>query len=197
MMQLVLLGAQLRERGVGLKVIEQGIDTATTEGRAMFGMLPVLAQLQRELIVANTHDGLAAARAPRSRRRPPPPPHRARQAEVAQQLYDAGHHTVQQIADMSGVPRSTVYGHLNKTSIGTRPVTPAPGRAARATRRPIDQRPAPSVEQYDQLLNHPPKPWISCGALLGWKLWAARVPADVRGGWPRAPRTSDPRHPRP
>lgn len=27
----------------------------------MFGMLSVLAELQRELIVANTHDGLAAA----------------------------------------------------------------------------------------------------------------------------------------
>ncbi len=45
-------------------MIEQGIDTSTMEGRAMFGMLSVLAELQRELIVANTRDGLAAARAP-------------------------------------------------------------------------------------------------------------------------------------
>lgn len=62
-LHLVTLGAQLRERGVGLKVLEQGIDTSTAEGRAMFGMLSVLAELQRELIVANTRDGLAAARA--------------------------------------------------------------------------------------------------------------------------------------
>jgi Resolvase, N terminal domain len=53
---LVLLGSELRERGIGLHVIEQGIDTA--EGRAMFGMLSVLAEVQRELIVANTRDGL-------------------------------------------------------------------------------------------------------------------------------------------
>ncbi|MDK0524140.1 recombinase family protein [Streptomyces sp. ML-6] len=33
------------------------------EGRAMFGMLSVMAELQRELIVANTNDGLASARA--------------------------------------------------------------------------------------------------------------------------------------
>ena len=59
---LITLGAELRERGIGLKVLEQGIDTATAEGRAMFGMLSVLAELQRELIVANTRDGLAAAR---------------------------------------------------------------------------------------------------------------------------------------
>lgn len=61
-LHLVNLGADLRERGVGLHVIEQGIDTSTPEGRAMFGMLVVLAELQRELILANTHDGLASAR---------------------------------------------------------------------------------------------------------------------------------------
>ncbi|WP_371648292.1 MULTISPECIES: recombinase family protein [unclassified Streptomyces] len=43
MLHLVTLGADLRERGIGLHVIEQGIDTSTMEGRAMFGMLSVLA----------------------------------------------------------------------------------------------------------------------------------------------------------
>lgn len=42
-LHLVTLGAKLRERGIGLHVIGQGIDTATMEGRAMFGMLSVLA----------------------------------------------------------------------------------------------------------------------------------------------------------
>ncbi len=111
---LISLGAELRERGVGLRVTEQGIDTSTIEGRAMFGMLSVLAELQRELIVANTRDGLAAARA-RGRtggRRPKLSPD---QANVAQNLYDSGEKTVQQIADILKVPRTTVYGHLNKS----------------------------------------------------------------------------------
>ncbi|MFJ7201577.1 MULTISPECIES: recombinase family protein [unclassified Streptomyces] len=98
-LHLVTLGAELRERGMGLHVIEQGIDTATMEGRAMFGMLSVLAELQRELIVAHTNEGLASARA-RGRvggRRPRLTPD---QAEIAQQLYDAREKTVQQIADM-------------------------------------------------------------------------------------------------
>jgi len=43
------------------------------------------------------------------------------QALHAQQLYDAGEHTVQQIADLLQVPRPTVYGHLDKTSIGKPP----------------------------------------------------------------------------
>ncbi|GCB53478.1 hypothetical protein SNL152K_10835 [Streptomyces sp. NL15-2K] len=44
--------------------IEQGTGTSTMEGRAMFGMLCVLARPRRKLIVANTNDGLASARAP-------------------------------------------------------------------------------------------------------------------------------------
>lgn len=120
MLHLVTLGAELREEGIGLKVLEQGMDTDTAEGRAMFGMLSVLAEFQRELIVANTRDGLAAARA-RGRtggRRPKLTPAQVRQA---QRLYDEGEHTVEQIAGMFGVKRATLYGHLDKTTVGARP----------------------------------------------------------------------------
>jgi DNA invertase Pin-like site-specific DNA recombinase len=67
-LHLLTLGADLRQRGIGLHVIEQGIDTSTMEGRATFGMLSVLAELQRELIVANTRimpSPLAALASPR------------------------------------------------------------------------------------------------------------------------------------
>jgi predicted transcriptional regulator YheO len=41
----------------------------------------------------------------------------------------AGNHTVQRIADLLQVPRSTIYGHLNKSSIGRRPTAGATGPA--------------------------------------------------------------------
>jgi DNA invertase Pin-like site-specific DNA recombinase len=44
-LHLVALGAYLRERGIGPHVIGQGIDTFTMAGRAVFGMLSVLAEL--------------------------------------------------------------------------------------------------------------------------------------------------------
>lgn len=44
LVHLVTLGAELREREIGLHVVEQDIDTSTAEGRAMFGMLSVLAE---------------------------------------------------------------------------------------------------------------------------------------------------------
>ncbi|WP_244178687.1 helix-turn-helix domain-containing protein [Streptomyces rubellomurinus] len=79
----------------------------------MFGMLSVLAELQCELIVANTMDGLASARA-RGRVGGRRPRLSSEQAALAQQLYGAREKTVQQIAELFGVPRSTVYGHLDR-----------------------------------------------------------------------------------
>jgi len=52
----------------------------------------------------------------------------ADQALLAQQLYDGGHRTVQQIADIFSVPRSTIYGHLEKAS------RRRPPRASQSTR---------------------------------------------------------------
>lgn len=108
---LITLGTELRDRGIELHVVEQGIDTATIEGRAMFGMLSVLAEFQRELTVANTRDGLAAARA-RGRSGGRPRRLTTQQAALAQELYDARERTVQEIADLFGVPRTTIYGHV-------------------------------------------------------------------------------------
>src|SRR3569832_182854 len=119
LLHLVTLGEELQQRKVGLHIIEQSIDSSTPEGRAMFGMLGVMAQFQRELIHANTMDGLAAARARgrvggrRSRLS-------EQQAKLAQELYDKREKTVKEIADLFGVPRTTVYGHLNRSTDNAR-----------------------------------------------------------------------------
>ncbi len=125
-LHLITLGADLRERGSGSRFSRQGIDTATAEGRAMFGMLSVLAEFQRELIVANTRDGVAAARTGGR-----PSKFTSDQTALAQRLYDGGEKTVAQIAAMLNVPRTTVYGHLNKrTPAECSPVDPAVIKAA-------------------------------------------------------------------
>lgn len=84
---------------------------------------------QRKLIIANIRDGLAAASA-RHRRggRPRLIPH---QAQVTQQRYDVGRRTVQQIAGVFDASPSTVYGYLDKASIGKRTATARDGAAER------------------------------------------------------------------
>jgi DNA invertase Pin-like site-specific DNA recombinase len=63
---LVTLVDDLTTRGIGLKVLTgQGasIDTATPNGRLVFGIFAALAEFERALIIERTHAGLAAARA--------------------------------------------------------------------------------------------------------------------------------------
>jgi DNA invertase Pin-like site-specific DNA recombinase/DNA-binding CsgD family transcriptional regulator len=112
-LHLVTLGASLRQRGIGLHVIEQDIDSCTVQGGAMYAMLSVLAELQHDLISANTRDRLAAART-RGRTGGRHPRLTPDQAALAQQLYDAREKTVQQIASIFNVPRSTIYDYLKR-----------------------------------------------------------------------------------
>lgn len=71
-------------------------------------------------------------------------------------VYDEGGHTVQQIADILNVKRGTLYGHLDKASVGTRPraaarTTPTPPRApsaATAAAAVHQPHPIPATEQH-------------------------------------------------
>lgn len=110
---LVNLAARLRDEKVGFKVLEQNIDTSTAEGRMMFGVMCTLAEYQRELILANTRDGLIAARN-RGHIGGRKPVLNEQQAARAQELYDRKTLTVQEIGNLLKIPRSTVYGYLNQ-----------------------------------------------------------------------------------
>lgn len=53
----------LHEKGVGLFLHQQGLDTSTTAGKAMFQMLGVFAEFERGMIRERVNAGLARARA--------------------------------------------------------------------------------------------------------------------------------------
>ncbi|MFD9614900.1 recombinase family protein [Streptomyces sp. NPDC059083] len=105
------LVGQFGRDGVDFIVLEQGIDTGTPGGRLIFHFLAALAEYDRELIVEGTLDGLAAAKA-RGRVGGRPPALTQDQLDLAQQMYDADTHTVDQIAGILGVGRSTLYRKL-------------------------------------------------------------------------------------
>ena len=60
---LLALADELCERGVGLVVLKQHIDTTTPAGRLVFHILGAIDEFKRELIVEGTREGLGAARA--------------------------------------------------------------------------------------------------------------------------------------
>lgn len=102
---------ELERRGVGLRALSQGIDTTTPGGRLFFHMLAAISEFEHDLIVERTKDGLAAARA-RGRKGGPKFKMTPTKAKQARAMYDAQEHTVQEIADVLGVSRPTVYRHL-------------------------------------------------------------------------------------
>jgi DNA invertase Pin-like site-specific DNA recombinase len=60
-----LLGflGELRAKGVDLYLHQQGVDTSTPAGKALFQMLGVFAEFERAMIVERVHAGLRRARA--------------------------------------------------------------------------------------------------------------------------------------
>jgi len=109
----------LGERGIDLKVIDQPIDTTTPGGRLIFAVLAAIAEFERDLIRERTMDGLAAARA-RGRVGGRKRKLTDAQVSLARRLYDEvaddgrRAHTVQHIADVLKVDRTTVYRSLER-----------------------------------------------------------------------------------
>jgi DNA invertase Pin-like site-specific DNA recombinase len=109
----------LGERGIDLKVLDQEVDTTTPSGRLIFAVLAAIAEFERDLIRDRTMDGLAAARA-RGRVGGRKRKLTDAQVQLARRLYDETGddgkraHTVQHIADMLKVDRTTVYRALER-----------------------------------------------------------------------------------
>ncbi len=102
----------LRERGINVRSVSDGIDPATSTGRLMLNMLATLAEYERELIVERANAGIAAARQNGTKfGRPLSDP-----VEVAEKLHvvtDARKRgrTAQEAARLVGWSRATLYRH--------------------------------------------------------------------------------------
>jgi DNA invertase Pin-like site-specific DNA recombinase len=104
----------LRDRKVELISISENIDTSTSAGRALFGMLAVFAEFEASVIRERTKAGLASARArgvSLGRTKTD-----SRTIEKALKLYDAKTHVVKEITDITGVSKSTLYRAIKDRS---------------------------------------------------------------------------------
>ena len=110
---LIELVERLESAKVGLRSLQENIDTTSSGGKLVFHLFGALAEFERNLIRERTQAGLVAARARgrmggRPRRLDPV------KLALAVKLHRERNHTVEEICTMMGISKSTLYNYLDK-----------------------------------------------------------------------------------
>ena len=106
--QLIEVAQDLDKRGVGLKSLQEQIDTTTPGGKLVFHVFGALAEFERDLVKERTNAGLAAARS-RGRVGGRKPVLTGKKAEAALALYGSKTVTVSEICSTLGISRTSLY----------------------------------------------------------------------------------------
>lgn len=119
---LVSIVQELLDRGIGLKSLNDPIDTTSSQGRFVFNLFASLAEFEREIIRERTLAGLKSARA-RGRkggRKPGLSDNAEKTAIAAEVLYKEKCLSINEICNKLSISRPTLYKYLRfrKVKIG-------------------------------------------------------------------------------
>ncbi|KHK00167.1 recombinase family protein [Desulfovibrio sp. TomC] len=101
----------LEQRGIGLKILTQNMDTTSAGGRLIFTVFSAIAEFEREIICERTRAGLDAARF-RGRKGGRPRALSEKDLKQARALLTDPEITVEDVARRHGVGPSTLYRYL-------------------------------------------------------------------------------------
>lgn len=109
---LIELVERFESAKVGLRSLQENIDTTTSGGRLVFHLFGALAEFERNLIRERTQAGIAAARAwqdgwTAEATRP-------RQTGIGFAASPRRQYTIKEICQMMGISKSTLYNYLAK-----------------------------------------------------------------------------------
>ncbi|MGR6921172.1 recombinase family protein [[Actinomadura] parvosata] len=108
---LITMVGELRRREIGFTSLHENLDTTTPGGRLIFHVFAALAEFIRELIIAGTREGLAAARA-RGRVGGRPTVMDENKLRAALDMLPNPDHSITSIAKLLGVSVGTLYNHI-------------------------------------------------------------------------------------
>lgn len=109
--ELYQLTDQLKEKGVEFVSINDSFDTTTPTGKAMFGMLAVFAEFERDIIQQRTKAGLEAARKRGKVGGRPAIDEKTKRMVI--KLFNAGE-SATDLAKEYGISRASVYKIINE-----------------------------------------------------------------------------------
>lgn len=114
-LDLAKIAEQLKEKGVALKVLDQSIDTSTSEGKLMFHMLGAFAEFENDIRRERQQDGIVKAQAKGVRFGRKPVLSEEQQATIRRLRADEGF-TIAQLMERFQIGRTTVYRALGSYS---------------------------------------------------------------------------------
>lgn len=103
---------KLEERKIGLRSVQESIDTTSSSGKLIFHMFGALAEFERNLIRERTMAGLSAARSRGKNGGRPKTLTQDKQA-LAVKLYNEREHTVSKICEIMNISKPTLYKYIN------------------------------------------------------------------------------------
>lgn len=113
--KLIEIAETLKAKEVEFVSIQDKVDTSTAAGKAMFGMLSVLAEFERDIIRERTMAGLKAARA--RGRKGGRPKKDQKKLDMAVALYESKQYTLKQIKENTSVSPTSLYRELEKRKV--------------------------------------------------------------------------------
>lgn len=106
---------ELKEQGVEVISLKENLDTSTPTGQAMFQMMAVIAQLERDLTVQRVNEGLASAKARGVKLGRPLMD--KQKVKDALRLYDSGHYSVKDIIRITGISQGSLYRKIKEREL--------------------------------------------------------------------------------
>lgn len=113
---LIAMMETLEERGIELHSLQESITTHSSGGRLVFHLFGALAEFERNLIRERTQAGLSAARA-RGRKGGRPKALDPQKRTLAVKLYSEGQHPIDEICQMMGISKPTLYSYIAEAKI--------------------------------------------------------------------------------
>jgi DNA invertase Pin-like site-specific DNA recombinase len=110
---LYAIAQHLQKKGVNLRVLDQSIDTGTSAGRALFGMIAVFAEFERDLIEERRVEGMRKYHARLKKEGRKPGPEKRIDPKRVRALREKGR-LIREIMQEVGASKSSVYRALRE-----------------------------------------------------------------------------------
>lgn len=106
---------QLEEMGVQFISLKENMDTRTSTGKAMFQMMCVIAELERNLIAERVKEGLEASK--RRGKTLGRPKLDKEKLTVALRMYDSKEYSIKEIVSATGISQGSLYRAVNRRKL--------------------------------------------------------------------------------